>query len=447
MLPRVAVVLLATVVLGATAPAEAQGRRAYVTELGRRALAGVDQIVDGKVARLLPQFRGVSAARIEVTARLHGYDRKATLTVLYVNDYVAPDAFRATIERRDVALERERKRRLGRVSAPEGSGVSERDRRRNETAKSTDLRRGAGVRLAQGEAGLFFLKRRGASYTLYAMLPKRDPFFDAKRRRLVATLDLERGGSIISRAKRAKRYFLDAMLSRDPWERGHAARELRAMAERYRAGLFDRTEGEQLLKLLYDEREPPILSSLERAVRAIDPSLVEDWARRTEQAAVKRAAPTLDAARKRLERTKVPEVRAADLATLARQIGRGSTPLLIEGLKDPAPVVRERVAQAMAELSGPSANEPLRDALRKERDANAIIAMMYACGVKGDPEAVPLLAERLEDPRFEAAGLTALARIGTEPARSALLRYRNKATEDTRKLIDRLIEEEFPDRP
>ncbi len=426
-------------------PAGAQVRRAYVTELGRRALTGTDQIVEGKVAKILPPFRGVSAARVAVATRIHGYDRAKTLTVLYVNDFVAPDAFRATLERASVRYERDRKRGLRGANAGQPDGTTGRERSNKTQAEAADLRRGHGVRLAEGESGLFFLKRRGASYSLFALLPKRDPFYTAKRRRLVATLDLERGGSIVARAKRAKTYFLAALRSSDVWERGHAAREVRALSERYR-DVFTRAEGERLVKMLYKENEPPILASLERAVRAIDPNLAGDWAQRVEREQTKAAAPSLKVARARLQRTAIAEARAADLAAVAQRWRRGATPLLIEYLKDPAPIVRERAAQAIAEIGGPSANKPLREALREERDENAVVAMIYACGVKGDTDAVPLLEERLNEPRYQSPALTALARVGSEPARKALLMFRRTADEPTQKLIDRMIEEEFPDR-
>jgi len=426
----------------------AQSRRAYVTELGRRVLGRSDLIVEGKVARLLPAFRGVSSARITVKDRFFGHDRAETLTVMYVNDYVAPDAFRATLDRATVRFERNRKKSLDPTQKPgaaDDAGTKPRSSRRRDEAEGR-VRAGRGVRLAPGEEGLFFLRRQGASYALASLLPNHDPLYAPKRRRLIATLDLERGGSIVSRAKRAKEFFLDGITDRGDWERGHAAREIRALAERYR-GLFTRAEGERLAARLYEENEPPILSSLERAVRAINPSLGLDWARRKEREETAQAAPTLTAARVRLSAIKSPEMRAADLVRVARQFRSGSTQLLIEFLKDPAPIVRERAAQTLAEMGGPSAVKPLREALVQERDANAATAMMYACGVKGDPDAVPVLAKRLADPVSQTVALTALARIGTEAARTALIKHRSRADEETQRLIDRLIREEFPERP
>lgn len=67
-------------------PAAGEPGRAYLTELGRRVLAKSDQIVSAKVVKLLPPFRGISTAHLEVSERLSGYDRERLLVLLYVED-------------------------------------------------------------------------------------------------------------------------------------------------------------------------------------------------------------------------------------------------------------------------------------------------------------------------------------------------------------------------
>ena len=108
--------------------------------------------------------------------------------------------------------------------------------------------------------------------------------------------------------------------------------------------------------------------------------------------------------------------------------------------------MRERAAQALAEVGGPSAHAPLRTALGKEKDLQAATAMIYACGFLGDPDAVTIVERQLTARARERAAIHALARIGT-PAARRVLEGRLKATSaENRNLIKALLREEFPER-
>ena len=95
-------------------PAAGQPGYVYATEFGRRILSRTDQIVEAKVVKIMPPFRGVTTVRLDVTERLSGYDREKTIVLLYIEDYVAPDAFTATLDSSTVRYERERRSSLAR---------------------------------------------------------------------------------------------------------------------------------------------------------------------------------------------------------------------------------------------------------------------------------------------------------------------------------------------
>lgn len=99
----------ALLLLALALPAAGEPGRAYATELGRRVLSRADQIVEARVGKILPPFRGVSTARLEVDERLSGYDREKTVLLLYIENYVAPDAFTATLDSSTVKYERARR--------------------------------------------------------------------------------------------------------------------------------------------------------------------------------------------------------------------------------------------------------------------------------------------------------------------------------------------------
>ena len=429
------------------APAFGQGTRVYATELGRRVLARTDQLVEAEVTYIHPPFRGVSTARLRVKARLHGFDRSKEIVLLFIEDYQAPDAFSATLERSTVSYERRRKTVLGKT--PRGENELSGAREVKKTVDQADVerpKRGVGVRLAKGEEGIFFLRRKGASYEMVGYVPNRDPLYKAKRQRLENILRIETVPELDVRAKNAKRFFLAALRSRDLWERGNAARELRVLATRF-PKVFEARDTQQLAARLYGEEEPPIQASLERALRAIDPRLALEYAREEEARARARHAEALAREREALAANKVADLRAADLVRVANQYGRAATPILIDHLGDRAAIVRERAAQALAELGGPSSREPLRQALADEDNRHAAMAMIYACGVKGDSDSVPLLAGLLLKPALERTCLHALARIGTPAARTALEQHAARADTATADLIASLLREEFPEGP
>ncbi|MHC4133608.1 MAG: HEAT repeat domain-containing protein [Planctomycetota bacterium] len=438
------------------APALGQATRVYATELGRRVLARTDQLVEAEVAYIHPPFRGVSTARLRVKARLHGFDRSEEILLLFIEDYLAPDAFSATLQRSTVSYEHRRKAGLGkylkdlsRLKVPRAEDEITNARQVKKTVDQAELRkpkRGVGVRLAKGEEGIFFLRRKGASYEMVGYVPNRDPLYKAKRQRLENILRIEAVPALDVRARGAKRFFLAALRSRDPWERGNAARELRVLATRF-PEVFLAGETRQLAARLYREVEPRIQASLERALRALDANLALEYARQEEARDRERHADALARERKALNTNQVADLRAADLVRVANQYGRAATPILIDYLADRAAIVRERAAQALAELGGPSSREPLRRALAEEENRHAAMAMIYACGVKGDPDAVPLLASLLTNPELERTCLHALARIATRAARTALERHGARADTATADLIQSLLREEFPEGP
>jgi len=414
------------VLLLATASVSGQGSVAYVSAFGRRILSQCQQIVEGSVSRVLPPFRGVSTARLRVEHKLRGYDRARELTLFYIEDYLPPDAFQSTLERGSLRYRRRREKGATR-----------------EQAGGLDARgRGTGVRLAAGQAGLFFLKRKGLAYSLIAFLPAKDPLYRTKRQRLVEILRLESIVALDLRVRAAKEFFLAALADPNPWGRGNAARELLGLATRFRDS-FSGEDAHALMKRLAAEQEVRIRSSLERAVRALDPHLVVAFERAEERKASKQFAGSIEEERARLQAIRIPELRAAGLAGVARRYRRAATPLLAGFLADPAPIVRERAAQALAASGSLTAQAPLRKALARERNRNATAAMIYACGMNQDAEAIPLLERRLGAPDLEVPALQALARIGTPAAESVLRSHRKQASAEIRRLIDDLLREEF----
>ncbi|MHC4550374.1 MAG: HEAT repeat domain-containing protein [Planctomycetota bacterium] len=445
--------MLGLSLLLAVATALGQAPPVYVTELGRRVLARTDQLVEAEVVHLHAAFRGVSTARLRVMKRLHGFDRSQEIVLLFIEDYQAPDAFTATLERSAVRYERRRKAGLAkylkdvsRLKVPRAEDeITNRPtvkRSREEAPRTPTPGRGVGVRLARGEKGLFFLRRREASYAMVGYVPARDPLYQAKRGRLENVLRLEAIPALDVRAGNAKRFYLAGLRSDDPWQRGNSAREVRGLALRF-PDLFTAQDAKVLARRLYEETEPPIQASLERALRAVDPERARTYALAEERRARERHAQALQEERRVLEATRLPEVRAADLVRLAQRYGRAATGILTDFLTDPQPLVRERAAQALAELGGPSALAPLRRALARERDRDAATAMIYACGVKGDVEAIPLLTQRLRDPALARTAVHALARIGGPAARTALEEHRRRADAATKDLIESLLREEF----
>jgi len=435
-------------------PAAAEPGRAYATELGRRVLARSDAIVEARVGKIAPPFRGISTARLEVSERLSGYDREKTLVLLCVEDYVAPDAFTATLDSSTVQYERQQRSNLEQRLRDLAGLPAERDGERLTGAREIDAgkeqtqgpgRGIPGVRLAEGEEGIFFLRRQSSSYALVGLIPRRDPSYEAKRSRLKDVLALELIPILDRRAENAKHLFLTAADAEDPWLRANSAREMAALALRYPQA-FREADVERLAALLLDETDPSIRASLERAAGAVDRKLAARYAREAEDQGRARHAASLDAERKLLESTRMPELRATDLTRVARTYGRAATQLLASFLGDPDAIVREYAAHALAEQGAPSADPLLREALRKEQDPDAAMAMIYALGVHADPESTDILAARLKDAPLERAAVHALARVGTPEARGALEAHARAASAETQDLIASLIKEEFAER-
>jgi hypothetical protein len=434
-------------------PAAAEPGRAYATEFGRRVLVQADQIVEARVAKIQPPFRGVSTARLEVAERLVGYDREKSLVLLYLEDYVAPDAFTATLDSSTVKYERRGNSALakylrGLAGLPQAdervTGSRELDAGR-EMAEGPG-RGTPGVRLAEGEEGVFFLRRQSGSYALIGVVPRRDPYYESKRARLRDVIALEEIAGLDRRADNAKHLFLGTLDSEDLWLRANSARELAALAVRYRDA-FTTSDVERLATLLAAEQDPLVRASLERAAGAVDKDLAVRYARESEERGRERHGKSLDAEKKLLDATKLPELRATDIVRVARTYGRASTQLVASYLADRDAIVREYAAHALAEQGAPSADPVLREALAKERDPDAATAMLYALGVHADAEAVAVVTARLKERTLERAAIHALARIGTADARAVLEKHAKGASSETQDLIAGLIKEEFAERP
>lgn len=451
--PAGSIPLILAVVAGV---AQAEPRGVPLTECGRRVLARCDQIVEARVLAVNRAFRGVNTAQLEVTERLSGFDRSGTLLLMYVEDFAAPDTMAATLETSSLRYERARQAGLkkylediasGRVPRAEEtiSGPAKVETKR-ETAKEPDgggAGGAAGVLLAKGERGLFFLSRHEASYSLVGLISARDPLFPSKRERLLEVLRIEALPTLEEKADAAKRFYLRGLEERDPWQRGNSAREILGLAQRL-PGRFTDEDKRRISTILFAESETLIQPTLERALRLLDPAIASRFAEKAEIDERERLKVELSDAARSLEGVKSPEVRAADLIRAARAYGRAATSLLCGFLSDPEPLVREAAAQALAEQGGPSCLAPLRRALEQERVPETAGALVYACGVRSDPEAVDLIVARLREPTCERAAIHALARIGTPRAREALLRRRGATADpETRKLIDALLAEEF----
>jgi len=425
-----------------------------LTECGRRVLAKSDQIVEARVTAVNRAFRGVNTAQLEVVERLSGFDRNGTLLLMYIEDFAAPDTMAATLESSSLRYERARQAGLKKYLDDIASGkIPRADEKlvgpakvetKRETAEEIGGGAGgaAGVLLARGERGLFFLARREASYSLVGLISARDPLFSAKRERLLEVLRLEALPTLEERADAARRLYLRGLDDRDPWSRGNSAREILGLAQRL-PGTFTAEERRRIGTVLFAERETLIQPMLERALRLLDPALATRFAEKAEAEERDRLRVELADAARALDGVRSPEVRAADLIRAARQYGRAATTLLCGFLSDREPIVREAAAQALAEQGGPSCLGPLREALRGERVPETAVALVYACGVRSDPEAVELIVLRLREAACERAALHALARIGTPRARAALMRHRAGAGADSQKLIDALLDEEF----
>jgi HEAT repeats/PBS lyase HEAT-like repeat len=108
-----------------------------------------------------------------------------------------------------------------------------------------------------------------------------------------------------------------------------------------------------------------------------------------------------------------PRIRQYLSMVLGNLGDRRATPLLIDGLSDPAPETRIYAALALGRLDDPAAVPPLLKVFQSdERDVRKAAA--YALGEIGDRRALPALGTALHDPiadvRYNAA--IALTRLG-----------------------------------
>ena len=419
---------LPVVVLLLVTSASAAPRKWYLTDLGRRVLAKTDQIVEARVVAVRDAFRGITTAHLQVLERFDGFDRSKVIVLMYVDDLTAPDAFAAKLQRSTVKYSPTR--RSG--DKPKASNKNE------EKAKGIKAGRRRGVRLAVGEEGLFFLRRKGASYQLLNLIQRADPLYKAKRERLAAIIKLENVPAAHLRTRRAKELFFATIADKDVWVRGNSSREVASLARQF-PSLFNEAEKKRLVTLLKAERERPIQRSLELAVRALDPSAALAFAADAERKDRERFSERLRRERERIDKLKLPAIKASDIYRTGRNFGRAATGLVALYLVDPEAIVRERAAQTLAEFGGPSCRVALRDALSKETDVNVAGALVYACGFKRDPEAVALIAARLDDVKLEANAINALGRIGTREAHAALRKHRKKSTGAIAELIDSLL--------
>ena len=447
MSPRVSLLIC----LLLTGPAAASPSGGYVTQLGQRVLALCDKVALAEVSAVNPPFRGVTTARLTILEELGGLDRpRKTLTLMYISDYLAPDAIRSTFEEGSVTFRPKRSDRLRRATANLGENEGE-SRATGNTSETTSTRTEApstpgddrgeqGVRLLKGERGMFFLRKRGASYALIGFIPSHDPRFDRKRKRLEQVLAIEAIGSRQSRIRAAQSVYIKGLSASDVWDRGNAAREIEALARQY-AAAFNADARQFLAERLYGEKDPTIAAALERAVRSVAPQEAMEYAVEAEERERKTYAKALAKEEQFLASKKAPELRAADLIRLANRYGRAATEILCRHLTDPDALIRESAAGALARNGGPSCRPKLRAALAVEKDENAARAMIHTLGVKSDTEALPLIAQRLQDAALEQTAVQAIGRIGTEEAWNLLSRHRNSASAPARAMIDSLLAE------
>ena len=442
--------ILSVLLFSFSVASQAAPRRYYVTEFGRRVLAESDQIVVARVGHIQRAFRGITTAHLVVTERLHGFDREPKLVLMYVEDLVAPDAFGSRLESSTVQFERRRREGLLRfmrgVSDSKGSQLTAPRRVGGEiqTDPTAGVSRGEtpGFRLATKDEGLFFLRRKGATYSLVGFVPARDPLYQAKHDRIEEVLRLEAIPALDVRARDAKHYFLRSLDSADAWKRGNAAREIMSLAVRS-PELFKRAESQRLVRLLHAEQDPRIAARLERAVRAVAPEAAFAYAVQAEAEERERHRSALNEARVRIDSLRDESLRAADLYAVAASRGRAATVLVSVYLTDESAVVRERAARALAEFGGPSARTPLREALAIETEPAVTRALVFASGASQDPRAVPVLVKRIDEPGLERPVLYALANIGTPQATRAIDAHSADASPEARDLIRDLKREEF----
>jgi len=424
--------------------AQARPAESYVTELGRRVLVLCDMVAIGEISAVNKPFRGVSTARLAISEHLSGLDRHDVLTLMYIEDFLAPDAIRATFESGTIAFAPTRSPEAKRILEKEKAATGNEPETSSSKATVNDApgskATGSGVRLIKGEKGIFFLHRKGASYAIIGFIPQRDPLFEKKRKRLDDMLALEAIDSPDAKLRAAKAYFLRSLGSDDLWKRGNAAREIESLARRH-ADAFSKSERQFLAERLYLEESPGIAASLERAVRGIAPDEALAYAFEAELRERDAFAKALEREDKMIRANRVADLRAADLVGLANRYGRAATEILCGHLTDEDAIVRESVAGILSRHGGPSCRPALRAALEKETDPDAARAMIHTLGVKSDPKAVDLIRLRLKRPDSERVAIQALGRIGTDEAWAALRAHEPTASAEGAAMIRSLLQD------
>jgi len=98
------------------------------------------------------------------------------------------------------------------------------------------------------------------------------------------------------------------------------------------------------------------------------------------------------------------------LVVALEQIGDpAGVPVIIEGLSDADPEVRLHAARAIASFGKVGGSREALAALLSDEDAAIRKVAIYALGQTGDPEAIPILIPRLEDPLEDVRWNAALA--------------------------------------
>jgi len=423
-------------------------RQAYVTNFGRLVLSRSHLVVEGRVGKVHARFRGVSIAQIVVKKRWLGYDRHESIRVMYIDDFVAPEAFTSTLDRYNVRNVK-RPRQAGPLGGPDplglnnpgGSDVTGReDRRRGESIRSPHD--GVGIRLRAGEDALFFLERRGGSYGLIGVVPAQDSYYSVKLDRLRDITEIEAEPSMEKRFARARVLFMRGLSSADTWARGNSARELMSLASRY-PKLFRASDAKRFAALRAKERDPTVKSALGRAVRSLDPEMGRVIEQEVEIEETERFATEVAAEVKSLKMLQDPDIVAAEILRVGQTYRHGATRIFVNMLTAEAAMVRSASARAIGLYGGPSARAPLHKQLARERDVDAARSMIQACGLLADPRAVPALESRLKDEALTHPALFALAGIGNASARAAIEKFRTRASPAEQSLIDSLLREEF----
>jgi HEAT repeat protein len=121
------------------------------------------------------------------------------------------------------------------------------------------------------------------------------------------------------------------------------------------------------------------------------------------------------------------DVRVAVCRAL-KELGERAVPVLLRCLEGPRPDVRRAAALILGELGDPRATRQLVACLNDDDDVNVRQAAAEAIGAIGDPRAVPPLVSLLHGDCRSGShrALTALTRIGTPAALTALKEWRER---------------------